>query len=62
MKNFKKLNRNELKTISGNGLLDNFGSDVLGAAFNTGNSLLCVLQCTVNGVVTAKLLPCKSTC
>lgn len=62
MKNFKKLNRHELKTISGNGLLDNFGSDVLEAAFNTGNNLSCILQCTVNGVISVKLLPCKATC
>lgn len=30
MKNLKKLNRNELKTISGNGLLDNIGGLVGG--------------------------------
>lgn len=35
MKNLKKLNRNELKTISGNGLLDNIvnvANGVVGAA------------------------------
>lgn len=30
MKNFKKLNRNELKTISGNGLFDNIGGVIGG--------------------------------
>ncbi|WP_410494132.1 bacteriocin-like protein [Chryseobacterium sp. G0201] len=33
MKNLKKLNRNELKTISGNGLLDNIGGLVGGIRY-----------------------------
>lgn len=61
MKNFKKLNRNELKTISGNGLLDNISGAVLEAAFGTGSEV-CNVQCIINGIVTIKVLPCRFKC
>ncbi|WP_312395146.1 bacteriocin-like protein [Chryseobacterium sp.] len=39
MKNFKKLDRNELKTITGNGLLDNIGGVVGGVVGVVGNTV-----------------------
>jgi hypothetical protein len=72
MKNFKKLNRKELKSISGEGLLDNIGGVIGGLGGVVGGILhdtgvlvsntLCNVQCVVNGVVHIKLLSCGSTC
>ncbi|MFC5872708.1 hypothetical protein SAMN05443633_10912 [Chryseobacterium arachidis] len=53
MKNLKKLNRNELKTISGNGLFDNITGVVVGlggVVGNTINGVGGVVANTVNGV------------
>lgn len=53
MKNLKKLNRNELKTISGAGLLDNvFGvvNGTLNATTGIVNGVGAVVTNTVNGV------------
>ncbi|WP_415327323.1 bacteriocin-like protein [Chryseobacterium sp. MMS23-Vi53] len=68
MKNLKKLDRNQLKTISGEGLLDDLiGTlDILDPVVkpivNTVNNVFCTLECITNGVVQIKLLPCGSTC
>lgn len=51
MKNLKKLNRNELKTISGNGLLDNIGGLVTGLGGAVGGAIG-GLGGVVGGVVT----------
>ncbi|MCE3074475.1 bacteriocin-like protein [Chryseobacterium gwangjuense] len=54
MKNLKKLNRNELKTISGNGLLDNITGVVTGlggVVVGTVNGLGAVAGGVVGGVV-----------
>ncbi|ASW73473.1 hypothetical protein IQ37_15540 [Chryseobacterium piperi] len=72
MKNLKKLNRDELKTISGNGLLDNIGGVIGGlggvvqgvlhdTSVLVGNTL-CNVQCVVNGVIQIKLLACGTAC
>ena len=68
MKNIKKLNRNDLKTISGGGLLD----DIIGTLdivkpliqpiVNTVNEVLCRIDCISNGVIEVKFLPCESSC
>ncbi|MCS3528933.1 bacteriocin-like protein [Chryseobacterium sp. JUb7] len=61
MKNLKKLNRKELKKIS--------GGDLIGNVFSYTDEIIqlldlavCNVQCTVNGVVQIKILPCNSTC
>jgi hypothetical protein len=50
MKNLKKLNRNELKTISGNGLLDNITGVVTGLGGAVGTTVV-GLGGVVGGVV-----------
>ncbi|MCS3528923.1 bacteriocin-like protein [Chryseobacterium sp. JUb7] len=74
MKNLKKLNRNELKSIEGNGLLGDLGAGLgvliggIGATvggiivgtFQTAEGLMCKINCTVNGVVDIKILKCDN--
>ncbi|WP_415327324.1 bacteriocin-like protein [Chryseobacterium sp. MMS23-Vi53] len=65
MKNLKKLDRNELKTINGSGLLDDLLGTVSGAVTTVVGIVgitVCNVQCMVNGIIQIKLLPCGSTC
>lgn len=68
MKNLKKLDRNQLKTISGSGLLDDLVNslDILNPVvkpiINTVNNVFCTVECISNGVIQIKLLPCESGC
>jgi hypothetical protein len=70
MKNLKKLNRNELKSISGAGIisdLSNLTGQIGGLITNipavpTVVDGLCQVQCVLNGVITLQLLPCGGSC
>jgi len=77
MKNLKKLNRNDLRSISGGETgtgaqlnivpLGQALGQLFGGLFGAGvgaayNGAVCNVQCTINGVVTIKVLNCGSTC
>jgi|UPI0006488775 hypothetical protein len=68
MKNLKKLNRKDMKTISGNGLLDDitgaldFLDPLVKPIANTLNNVFCRIECVSNGTIVIKFLPCESSC
>lgn len=68
MKNLKKLNRNEMKSITGSGLLEDITSSLsfldplVKPIANTVNNVFCRIECVSNGTIVIKFLPCESTC
>ncbi|MCS3528921.1 bacteriocin-like protein [Chryseobacterium sp. JUb7] len=68
MKNLKKLSRNEMRNIEGNGLLDgllggigNVVGGALGGVGSAVNTALCDLQCTLGNIVHVTLFDsCQS--